>query len=196
MFDINKFIAYDNKSALNIIKNANTYGNNDKILLVVAGPNGSGKTTLISNLYQNNIINFDYLNADLFAIEKFSYILDENEKNMQSMFYTMKEVNNYINSGKSFCYETVLSHPSKIELVQNAKEQGFKIVSIFVYTKSPEINIERVGKRFLQGGHNVPKDKIISRYYRSIELSKKLKELSDEYYEFDNSLNKNIQKIK
>ena len=77
MFDINKFIAYDNKSALNIIKNANTYGNNDKILLVVAGPNGSGKTTLISNLYQNNIINFDYLNADLFAIEKFSYILDE-----------------------------------------------------------------------------------------------------------------------
>lgn len=81
----------------------------------------------------------------------------------------------------------MLSHPSKIELIKLAKEKGYKITSIFVYTNSPSINIERVKARAEQGGHDVPIDKIQSRYYRSIELSKELKLLSDKYYSFDNS---------
>lgn len=81
----------------------------------------------------------------------------------------------------------MLSHPSKLELIKLAKEKGYEITSIFVYTNSPEINIERVAKRVEQGGHDVPKNKIVERYYRSLEFSKVLKEFSKNFYKFNNS---------
>ena len=191
------FNAYDNKTALNIIKknNENSLDVNDKNLIIVAGPNGSGKTTLVANLYNSRALSYPYLNADLFASTLLSFIADDLERNKSSMYYTMDKVAKYINIGKSFCYETVLSHPSKIELIKLAKEKGYKITSIFVYTNSPSINIERVKARAEQGGHDVPIDKIQSRYYRSIELSKELKLLSDKYYSFDNSKTLTIKNL-
>jgi predicted ABC-type ATPase len=76
---------------------------------------------------------------------------------------------------------------------REAKEKGYTVVSYFVCTKSPKINVERVTMRVEQGGHDVPKDKIISRYHRSVENGKELKALSDEFYAFDNSLDLNAK---
>lgn len=187
---INNFKAYDNKSSLSIIKNLGSeevLDKNDKRLFVIAGPNGSGKTTLIANMYKLGKLDVPYLNADLFASTLYSFISDEKDRNLKSMYYTMEKVEKFINIGKSFCYETVLSHPSKLELIKLAKEKEYEITSIFVYTNSPEINIERVAKRVEQGGHDVPKNKIVERYYRSLEFSKRLQELSNKFYIFDNS---------
>ena len=164
--------------------------NYDKKLYIFAGPNGSGKSTLIANLFMLENFDIKYINADIIATQKFSHITDENQKNYQSMFYTMELVQEYISQGKSFCYETVLSHPSKLDIVEKAKENGYKIISVFVCTQSPQINVQRVQKRARQGGHDVPAEKITQRYYRSIENWKTLRILSDEYYEFDNSQEK------
>lgn len=187
-FIAKKFKAYNNASVLDIIiKNENKEKLNNLDLFVIAGPNGSGKTTLIANLFKENIIKCSYINADLFCKTMFANIKDDNEKNLKSMYYTMNLVETFIKSGKSFCYETVLSHPSKLELIKLAKEKGYKITSIFVYTINPKINIERVYKRVQQGGHGVPEDKIISRFKRSLKLSKELERLSNQFYTFDNS---------
>ena len=188
---IKNFKAYDYKSSLRIIKNFNDkiFADNSKHLILVAGPNGSGKTTLIANMYKSGNLQLNYLNADLFAISKFNSIEDELKKNISSMYYTMDLVNKYIKNGKSFCYETVMSHPSKIDLIKKAKENGYKITSIFVYTQNPEINIQRVKLRVMQGGHDVSPEKIKSRYYRSLELSKQLESVSDVILRYDNSKN-------
>ncbi|MBQ8761836.1 MAG: zeta toxin family protein [Clostridia bacterium] len=163
-----------------------------KTLYIFAGPNGSGKSTLIANLYLNKKLDVEYVNADIYCNTIFTDILDETERNTRAMFYTTNKVEDYINLGKSFCYETVFSHISKVDLIKKAKENGYKIISTFVYTNSPQINIKRVQKRVKQGGHNVPNEKIISRYKRSLELSKTLKQLSDVYTEFDNSKQQKI----
>ena len=188
---IKDYKAYDYVTSLSIINKRciNNFENKDKLLLVVAGPNGSGKTTLIANMYKSGNLHLPYINADLFTLTKFKNIKDEKERNIKSMYYTMNQVEKFIDCGKSFCYETVMSHPSKLELFKNAKDMGFKIYSVFVCTNNPEINVSRVNARALQGGHNVDKEKIISRYYRSVELSKELESISDVFLKFDNSLN-------
>lgn len=165
---------------------------NTKYLYIVAGPNGSGKSTLVANLFNKYAISEHYVNADIIA-KQIKGSLSEKDKAYAAMGYTMEMVDKHIENGDSFVYETVLSHKSKLDLVQKAKENGYKVVSYFVYTRSPRVNIERVEKRVEQGGHNVPKDKIIERYYRSIDNAKELKKLSDEFYVFDNSLTLDAQ---
>ncbi|MEC4117447.1 hypothetical protein [Myroides phaeus] len=70
----------------------------------------------------------------------------------------------------SFSFETVMSHPSKVEFLKEAKAKGFKTYLYFISTQDPSINISRVANRVGKGGHDVDTDKIVSRYYRSMEL--------------------------
>jgi predicted ABC-type ATPase len=93
----------------------------------------------------------------------------------------------YLENTIPFCFETVMSHPSKLEVMQNAKSQGFEVILYFVTTESPLININRVKNRHEQGGHFVEEDKIISRYNRSSELLYNALKLVDLAYLFDNS---------
>ena len=87
----------------------------------------------------------------------------------------------------SFTFETVMSHISKVEFLQEAKRQGFRTYLYFVSTVDPAINISRVQYRVKMGGHDVPEEKIKQRYYRSMDLLMQAVEASDRTYIFDNS---------
>lgn len=89
---------------------------------------------------------------------------------------------------KKFSFETVFSHSSKIEIIEKAIESGYKVYLYFVSTEAPEINKFRVKKvRVEEGGHDVPEDKIVSRYYRSLDFLYKAAQLSYQTFFFDNS---------
>lgn len=92
-----------------------------------------------------------------------------------------------LKSGKDFSFETVMSHKSKIEILAKAKKLGYHINLIFVTTDNPEINVKRVDIRVKKGGHNVPKEKIISRYYNCMNLLYDAFILSDMAFLYDNS---------
>ena len=87
----------------------------------------------------------------------------------------------------TFFYETVFSHKSKLQLLQEAKAKGFKVYLYFVSTQAPAINWERVQSRVRQGGHKVPKEKVFSRYYNSLENLYPALKIADRVYFFDNS---------
>lgn len=87
----------------------------------------------------------------------------------------------------SFTFETVMSSPDKVEFLRKAKAHGFRTYLYFVATEDPAINISRVANRVKSGGHSVPKDKIISRYYRSLDLLAEAIQHTDRAYIFDNS---------
>lgn len=94
-----------------------------------------------------------------------------------------------IRQGASFSQETVFSHPSKIAALAKAKAAGYRTYLYYVATQNCEINETRVTKRSAQGGHSVPKEKIIERYARSLaNLRKALPHLSRAFF-FDNSGN-------
>src|SRR5205814_8183279 len=70
----------------------------------------------------------------------------------------------------SFTFETVMSSPDKVALLEKARSLGYRTYLFYVATEGPGINVSRVLTRIGQGGHPVPEDKIVRRYHRSLGL--------------------------
>ena len=95
-----------------------------------------------------------------------------------------------LEAGAKFSFETVFSHESKVDIIKQAKERGYKVYLYFVSTEDPEINVYRVKVvRLGKNGHDVPEDKIRSRYFRSMDLMYKAAQHCYRAYFFDNSYN-------
>lgn len=92
-----------------------------------------------------------------------------------------------LESSNKFTVETVMSHPSKLEFIKRAKEKGFKVYLYFVTLADPALNKHRVKTRVQEGGHDVDENKIVNRYYRTMEYLLPALRLVDEAYLFDNS---------
>ena len=87
----------------------------------------------------------------------------------------------------SFTFETVMSSEDKVTLLAKAQSLGFKTYLYYVSTDDPQINIARIASRVYFGGHDVPRDKIVSRYYRSLSLLFEAIKHTNRAYLFDNS---------
>jgi predicted ABC-type ATPase len=92
-----------------------------------------------------------------------------------------------LEAGVSFSFETVMSSPDKIETLRKAHAFSYRNYLYYVATEDPMININRVRLRVAQGGHDVPEDKIVSRYSRSLDLVRPAIRETDRAYVFDNS---------
>ena len=74
-----------------------------------------------------------------------------------------------------------------MNLVKLAKDKGYRTYLCFIGINSPLINIKRVKSRVFKGGHDVPEEKINSRYTKSIALLTRSIALFDRVCLFDNS---------
>ena len=157
------------------------------VLVVIAGPNGSGKTTLTEQVLLHRWLDgCEYINPDMIAQNEFG------DWNSKESIYKAANVaaarrEQCLTQRKSLVFETVLSSPDKIEFVKKAKSAGFFIRVFFVGTSHPSINAARVAQRVMEGGHDVPIPKIISRYSRSIANCSVLARIADRCYVYDNS---------
>lgn len=106
------------------------------ILMVMAGPNGSGKSTITAGYqtigeYVNaddiqNHLSCDALKAAIITTNTREYLLSQQ---------------------KDFTFETLLSTERNYDLMQRAKEMGYRVICIYVLTIDPKINISRVEQR-------------------------------------------------
>ena len=80
-----------------------------------------------------------------------------------------------------------MSSPDKVDLLKDARRQGYRTYLYFVCTESPTISEGRVRARVLQGGHGVPAHKIVKRYGKSLALLKGAIAQSHRAYLYDNS---------
>jgi predicted ABC-type ATPase len=87
----------------------------------------------------------------------------------------------------SFTFETVMSHPSKVEIMKEAQARGYRTYLYFVSTEDPEINVDRVAIRVQEGGHPVNPSAVRDRYIRSLGLLSEAVSASNRAYIFDNS---------
>ena len=92
-----------------------------------------------------------------------------------------------IQQKQSLSFETVMSSFDKIEFIKYAKQKGFKIYIYFIATDDVQINIQRVKNRVILGGHNVPKEKIVNRYYKSLDNLYEAVKIANRSFIFDNS---------
>ena len=157
-------------------------------LCIVAGPNGSGKTTTTIQLLESEwSADSLYINPDNIAQETFG---DWNspEAVMKAARLATEKRYECLEQQKDFVFETVFSSEEKLMFVRKAKTAGFFIRLFFVCTENPSINAKRIAQRVMDGGHEVPISKIISRYYKSLANAAQAIELVDRAYIYDNSV--------
>lgn len=164
-------------------------------LCIVAGPNGSGKTsTTMQLLHYEWTENSLYINPDNIAQEQFG---DWNSPDavMKAAELATKMRYECLEKRIDFVFETVFSSDEKLDFVRKAKENNFFVCIFFVCTESPEINVKRITQRYLNGGHEVPISKVVSRYYKSLLNMGKALSLVDRVYVYDNSVENQMPQL-
>ena len=157
-------------------------------LIVVAGPNGSGKTAITEQLLRHTWMDgCEYINPDNIARDKYG---DWNSPEaVLSAARDASEIRHQCLAKKrSVAFETVLSTSEKIDFLREAKAAGFFVRLFFIGTDNPVINAKRVAKRVMQGGHDVPIPKIVTRYTRSLANCAAAAKIADRAYIYDNSV--------
>jgi predicted ABC-type ATPase len=150
-------------------------------VLVFAGPNGSGKSTVTALLPQYGV----YINADDLKKE---YALTDIESAQKAESFR----NRLVEKKADFTFETVLSTKRNLLLLRKAKENGYEVHCIYVLTCNADINVARVRSRVCEGGHDVPEEKIRSRYVKALKLLPQIIEICDKIFIYDNSIKPSI----
>ena len=153
-------------------------------LVLLAGPNGAGKSTLYQTRVAPSFAG-PFINADL--IQR-----DELKDSSMEASYRAAEIAaerraSLIEARKSFITETVFSHPSKLDVITNAKASGYIVIVMHVGVDDPNLSVARVRARTDEGGHDVPEEKIRDRYQRGRPLIRQAVLQADRGMVFDNS---------
>ncbi|MDD7984646.1 zeta toxin family protein [Lentisphaera marina] len=132
-------------------------------LYIVSGANGSGKTTFSKKLTQE--LNIYFLNADEIAKEIDPHNTTGGEVAAGKIFF--KRLQKLLKGNESFVLESTLSGKYLEKIISKAKENGYSIELIYIFLENPTVCIERIKERVLNGGHHVPDQAVIRRFYRS-----------------------------
>jgi predicted ABC-type ATPase len=131
------------------------------LVVALAGPNGAGKTTFYHAHLKPAGLRF--VNADVLARE-----LDLEPYAAANVADAIRR--ELVHQRESFVFETVFSDPAgdKLAFLQETIAGGYTVVLCFIGISSSRISEQRVAMRVSQGGHDVPSDKLRSRYPRTL----------------------------
>jgi len=134
-----------------------------KNVIIVAGANGSGKTTF-SKIFLEKYSYF-FLNADEIAKEL-------NPDDVNSVQFSagreyFSRLKNLIANGDNFIIESTLSGKGISGIIDKLKENGYGVTILYLYLESVNVCKARVAQRVQRGGHHIPDEDLIRRYWRS-----------------------------
>lgn len=141
------------------------------IVVAIAGPNGAGKSTFFEAHLKSSGLRF--LNADAVARE-----LSVDAYEAASIMAALRT--ELVNQRESFIFETVFSDPvgDNLSFLKRVAQSGHAVVLCFVGIADADTLEERVNMRVSQGGHDVPTEKLIERFPRTLAtLAAALREL-------------------
>lgn len=154
------------------------------VLHILAGPNGSGKSTYVERVLQP-ATRLPFVNADVIAAQRWPDAQLEHAYDASRAAAVQRS--ELLSGRRSFITETVFSHPSKNDLVDDALRAGY-YVHLHVMLLSVDTTVQRVSERVRRGGHNVPEQKIRERYDRLWALVARARDRVDRAEFLDNHL--------
>lgn len=140
------------------------------VFYLLAGPNGAGKSSFYRAAVADGLIPADaeFVNADLFEAAHLQNVTDPQARSEQARQWADGRRAELLRSGQTFVSETVFSHDSKLALIGEAQHSGFAVVLLVVCLDDPQRLVARVRQRVHEGGHDVPPERILARYPRTL----------------------------
>ena len=139
----------------------------NKRIIIFAGPNGAGKTTLAMELLPNEANVSTFINADLIAAGLDP--LQPERAAFRAGRMMLEMIDACVVRGESFAFETTLSGRGYARMIPRWQEQGYWVTLVFLRVSSPDLTIERVRQRVIEGGHDLPEDVIRRRFQAGLE---------------------------
>jgi predicted ABC-type ATPase len=87
------------------------------------------------------------------------------------MIERMREL---IEAGASFSFETTCAGIGHSRLVRDCKNAGYRVTLLFLWLPSPELAVARVANRVRLGGHRIPVEAIVRRYWVGLRNMRRL----------------------
>ena len=159
-----------------------------KRLVIIAGANGTGKTTLAKEFLKEHKI--DFINADEIAAH---FTKDGRLKRIKAGKKFIAILHEVIKDRRSAAIESTLSGKYLIKIIRQVKKLGYNISIIYFFVDDPSISLARIKARVQAGGHDIPKEDVIRRFYRSkVNFWDLYKDLADGWTIFYNGFEKAI----
>jgi predicted ABC-type ATPase len=158
------------------------------LLLFLAGPNGAGKSTFFHAYLEP--LGIPFVNTDTIAARVREASPRGASDIDQLAFERAEQLRDALLSARtSFCTETVFSDPhgAKLRYLARARDAGYAVLLNFIGLDTPELSLARVEARVRHGGHDVPDDKIRSRFQRTLANLRAALPVVDDAFLFDNS---------
>lgn len=137
-----------------------------KVLYIISGCNGAGKTTASYTVLPEVLECREFVNAD--EIAKGLSPFNPESVAIDAGRLMLQRIQELLKMNETFSIETTLSTKSYRNLVNKAHKQGYQVKLIFFWLDTPETAINRVAQRVSEGGHGIPTETIIRRYYAGI----------------------------
>src|SRR5438046_9023070 len=94
------------------------------VLHLIVGPNGAGKTTFFERILRP-AVRLPFINADRIARSRWPGREEEHGYDAAALAELARS--RALAARRSFIAETVFSHPSKMDLIRQAKQAGYKV---------------------------------------------------------------------
>ena len=136
-------------------------------LFIISGCNGAGKTTASFTILPELLHVKEFVNAD--EIARGLSPFQPETVSIAAGKIMLRRLQELLLQGHDFAFETTLSTRSFVGLIRQAKDLGYSINLIYYWLDSTDLAIERVKTRVSEGGHNIPTDTIIRRYFTGLK---------------------------
>lgn len=155
-------------------------------IYIIAGCNGAGKTTASFTVLPEMLDCKEFVNAD--EIAKGLSPFQPESVSFHAGRIMLDRISELIESEVDFAFETTLTTLSYKKTIELAKQRGYKITLLFFWLNDVNLAIQRVAMRVSEGGHNIPQDVIIRRYFKGLQnLINVFTDICDYWIIIDNS---------
>lgn len=154
------------------------------VLWVIAGANGSGKTTYWQTQL-SRLTTEEFVNADELAKAHFGHPAETETEARWGQQAAERRRWELMRARMGFVMESTFSHPSKLDLLSEARTLGYRLHVFHLHLDDPATAVERVAIRVYGGGHDVPEDRILGRFARNPEIIREAVLQADEAWVLD-----------
>jgi predicted ABC-type ATPase len=154
-------------------------------VVIIAGPNGAGKTTFASNYLVGPRAHLAFINADEIAREVARRGAPQERADIRAARIMLERIDELVTARADFAFETTLATLSYARKIRAWRGSGYVVSLIYLRLPSIEASVDRVRRRVMAGGHDIPEEIIRRRFRTSAAYFENLyKSIVDRWYIF------------